>query len=81
MPPWAAQALSAAPWAVVALFAIDRTYRLLMARIVRGSPTRMVVTDKPTNFELHRGDPDPPSAPPRVRPVDPPGPSPTEQAG
>jgi hypothetical protein len=66
---------------MVVAFAIDRAYRLLMARIVRGSQTHMVVNDKPTNFELHRGDPDPPPAPPRLRPVDSASTDPTEQVG
>jgi hypothetical protein len=59
MPSWVLQALGATPWAAVALFVIDRAYRLAMARVVRDSPTRMTVKDKPIAFELDRGDAQP----------------------
>lgn len=64
MPAWPPTTLDVAPWTVVALFMINKAYRLAMAWIVRTSSTDMTVEERLKSFEVRRGEAAPPSEPP-----------------
>lgn len=58
MPPWASAAITAAPWAAVAIFTVNKVYRLLLAWMVRTGRSDMFVDEGLRHFTVRRGRPD-----------------------